>query len=816
MRSTPKVVVLGLMTKSPVAGVVWQTVHYLLGLQLLGCESYYVEAHARAPGMFTGPDDDGAERAAGFIAGVMRRFDLGDRWAYQALHSDGRCYGMSESELRSLYAQSAVIINLSGGTKPLDEHAAGTLVFLETDPVRLQIELASNDPDAIAFLEPHGAFYTFAENYATPVCGLPVSERFGFRPTRQPVVIEQWEHHGIPSRGEFTTIGNWQQRRRDIDFGGETYFWSKHHEFLRLLDLPRTTRQTFELALARYQDGDRRQLESHGWIVRDAAEVSSDVDTYRTFICASRAEFTVAKDQNVRFRTGWFSDRSATYLAAGRPVITQDTGFGTVLPTGAGLFAFSTPEDVAAAVHEIDMDFTTHSQAAAEIAREFFAHDVVLRPILDDLGVTVAHRRHADDTRTTSVFPDGLELAPVSRRPVRLPTSTVETVLAAPLPDAGGEPDAGRPVASVVIVTFNNLAFTRMCLESLLAHTQDVDYEVIVIDNASTDGTAPYLLDLAQRRPEVRVHFNSDNAGFAAANNRGLAEARGDVVVLLNNDTIPVAGWLSGLMRHLDDPRVGLVGPVTNRACNEAQIEVPYATFGELVAFAHERRSRRQVSDVRMLAMFCTAMRRDVYETVGALDERFGLGTLEDEDYAVRVRAAGYRVVCADDVFVHHFGHASFDELVPSGDYHRLLAKNRSLFEEKWGVRWTGYERRRSSNYAALTQRVRETIASTVPVGAGVAVVTKGDDELLPDDGHLGRHFPSHDGVYAGAHPSTDAEAIEHLERVRANGVAYLVIPSTSLWWLEHYAGFRDHLDRRYRSVHRDMQTCVVYALDER
>jgi GT2 family glycosyltransferase len=813
----PKVIVLGLMTKSPVAGVVWQTVHYLLGLELLGCEPYYVEAHARAPGMFTGPDDDGAERAAGFIAGVMRRFDLSDRWAYHALHSDGRVYGLSDHELRKLYSDAALIINLSGGTRPLPEHSAtGRLVFLETDPVRLQIELSENDAEASAFLEPHHAFYTFAENLGTPQCALPVSERFTFTATRQPVVVEHWERHGIASLGAFTTVGNWRQRRRDVEFAGETYFWSKHHEFMKFLDLPARTGRTFEVALARYQDADRRRLESHGWLVRDAADVSKDADTYRRFICASEAEFTVAKDQNVRFRTGWFSDRSATYLAAGRPVITQDTGFGRVLPTGAGLFAFSSTDDVLAAVDAFEAQYTMHSQAAAEIARAYFAHDVVLRPILDDLGVCIRPPR-TSRTAERSPFPDDLELRPASRRPMRLHASTVETVLGSPLPERTGGPYRSDPRASIVVVTYNNLVFTRMCLESLLAHTQDVAHEVVVIDNASTDGTTQYLLDLAQRCPELRVHFNSSNAGFPAANNRGLAEARGDVLVLLNNDTIPAPGWLSGLVRHLDDPRVGLVGPVTNRACNEAQIEVPYATLGEFVSFARERSGAHIPSawDIRMLAMFCTAMRREVFESVGPLDERFGVGTLEDEDYAVRVREAGYRVVCAEDVFVHHFGHASFDELAASGDYQRLLARNRSLFEQKWGVRWEPYARRRTEAYTALTQRVHDAIANTIPAGASVAVVSKGDDELLPFDGHPARHFPSTvDGTYAGAHPSGDDEAIRALETIRARGVAYLVIPNSSLWWLDHYAGFREHLTRRYRTVHDDADTCVVYALE--
>src|ERR671916_3111487 len=162
-----KIVVLGMMSRSPVAGVVWQTVHYLLGFQRLGYDVYYVEAHALTPLMLMQrADDDGSAKAAAFIAGVMRRFDLGDRWAFHALHADGRYYGMSEGQLKQLYRSAALLINLHGATQPLPEHSAtGRLVYLETDPVLPQIELYHNVQGTVDFLELHCAFFTFGENY---------------------------------------------------------------------------------------------------------------------------------------------------------------------------------------------------------------------------------------------------------------------------------------------------------------------------------------------------------------------------------------------------------------------------------------------------------------------------------------------------------------------------------------------------------------------------------------------------------------------------------------------------------------------------
>lgn len=383
--------ILGQMTKHVVAGVVWQTAHYLVGLSRLGYDVYYVEAHASMPTKFAAhADDDVSPKAAAFIAKVMRRFDLGDNWAFQALHDDGRCYGMSEGRLRQLYASADLIINLHGGTYPLPEHCAtNRLVYLETDPVSLQIELHDNQQQTIEFLAPHCAFFTFGENYGRPDCLLPVSDRFEFKPTRQPVVLDFWQPYANGARPAFTTVGNWRQLRlrREVAYAGDVYHWSKHYEFLKFIGLPALTGQSFELALSSYDEEDQKLLESNGWHVRDAFGFTQDLDDYREYIVNSRGEFTVAKDQNIRLRSGWFSDRSATYLAAGRPVITQETGFSSILPTGSGLFGFSTMEEAAQAVESINADYKTHSKGALDVAHNYFDHEAVLRPLLRELGV---------------------------------------------------------------------------------------------------------------------------------------------------------------------------------------------------------------------------------------------------------------------------------------------------------------------------------------------------------------------------------------------------------------------------------------------
>lgn len=382
-----KVVVLGMMARHPVAGVIWQTVHYLVGLERLGYDVYYVEL-GMYPSSLIANGESRAPQAAAFIDGLMERFDLDDRWAFHNWQLGERSYGLTERQLLQLYDEAAAIINLHGATWPLpDCLRPDRLVFLETDPVILQIELYQKKQEAIDYLSAHRAHFTFGENYGAPDCKLPVSDRFHFYPTHQPVVIDFWNDASVHPGTAFTTIGNWKQRWRDVRFKGERYRWSKHIEFLKVIDLPQRVQQDFELAMSGWDESDRERLQQHGWRLRNALDFSLDTDAYRAYIQHSYGEFTVAKDQNVRLRSGWFSDRSATYLAAGRPVITQETGFSNMFPTGQGLFSFTTKDEILAAVEAIRLDYAAHARAAAEIARAYFSHDVVLTNLLEQVGL---------------------------------------------------------------------------------------------------------------------------------------------------------------------------------------------------------------------------------------------------------------------------------------------------------------------------------------------------------------------------------------------------------------------------------------------
>ncbi len=387
-RSKPILIVLGMMGRTPFAGVAWQVLHYLEGFRRLGYAVYYVEDTGDWP---YDPEQntitEDCRYTINYIARLMAWCGMPDRWAYRAAAHGGRIFGLPESQLTRLFEEADALVNLTGATVLRDEHLRVPVrIYLETDPVLPQIEVAQCRQFTIDLLNAHTHHFTFGENLGAPDCGVPLG-RFEYRPTRQPVVLDWWRPAAAgarPSSGRpFTTIANWRQSGKDVSWNGATYTWSKHLEFLKFIDLPRRTRERLELALGSSDAEAVRLLTSHGWQIVDAVGLSRDVVPYREYILRSAGEFTVAKDQNIRLRSGWFSDRSASYLAAGKPVITQDTGFGNVLPTGRGVFVFGTMQDVLVALDAIASDYVGNSRAAQDIAAEYFAAEKVLGSLLD-------------------------------------------------------------------------------------------------------------------------------------------------------------------------------------------------------------------------------------------------------------------------------------------------------------------------------------------------------------------------------------------------------------------------------------------------
>jgi GT2 family glycosyltransferase len=257
------------------------------------------------------------------------------------------------------------------------------------------------------------------------------------------------------------------------------------------------------------------------------------------------------------------------------------------------------------------------------------------------------------------------------------------------------------PLVSIVILTFDNLKHTRLCIESIYSKTAYPNFELVVVDNGSSDETPNYLTALKQSHDNVRVILNKENLGFASANNIGIQESKGAYIILLNNDTIVTRGWINGLIRHFKDPQVGMVGPVTNNIGNEAKIIVDYtATAEETDSSKVERFSDRYTRkkhggffEIPRLAMFCVAIPRQTINKIGLLDEQFTIGMFEDDDYSLRINRAGLRLLCAEDVFIHHFGGASFNKLAPA-KYQKIFNENRKKFEAKHNIKWKPHKYR--------------------------------------------------------------------------------------------------------------------------
>ena len=243
------------------------------------------------------------------------------------------------------------------------------------------------------------------------------------------------------------------------------------------------------------------------------------------------------------------------------------------------------------------------------------------------------------------------------------------------------------PKVSIIVLCYNQRSFTKACLDSIERFTRYANMETIAVNNGSTDRTAKFLARWSSTRPWTRVVTNESNRGFAAGNNCGARAATGEYLIFLNNDTFATEGWVGDLLAHYRrNLKLGLLGPVTNRSGNESVIPIEYANMEEMAvqARSYTGSHRGELTHPHVLHWFCVMVPRVVWEQVGELDEGFGIGLFEDDDYTYRVCALGYDVACAEDVFIHHHLSASFGELTATA-YDELFAKNRRYFESKWG-----------------------------------------------------------------------------------------------------------------------------------
>lgn len=386
-----KIVVWGLLASYPFGGMTWQVLHYLSGLRRLGFDVWYVEdsdSPLQDPKTLwhTAKYTDNVK----YLSLYMNSLGMGDRWIFRPPGEENVCLGAADSDgLKRLYREADVVINLCGAHYLRPEHdEINCLIYLQTDPLVDQVRVAKKESWLISQLDRYKYLFTYGENLGEDDCLVPI-ERYQWYPTRPPVCIDWWSNVSFPSlNAKLTTISTWKNFKKNIVWQGENYSWRKDLEFRRFIDLPLKSQLLIELALEGISDHEATEMRDYGWQIISARNFINP-STYRQYICSSLGEFTVTKEQYVRPRTGWFSDRSVCYLAAGRPVITQETGFSKFFPTGKGLFAFKAIEDILTAMDAIKSDYEGNCRAAQEIAVEYFAAEKVIARLMENAGFSI-------------------------------------------------------------------------------------------------------------------------------------------------------------------------------------------------------------------------------------------------------------------------------------------------------------------------------------------------------------------------------------------------------------------------------------------
>jgi hypothetical protein len=363
-------------------GATWAVLQYLLGFKRLGHDVYFVEPLPETslrPAGASLPLSDNAT----YFRQVAKDFDLENKSALR-LTKTRQTVGLSEGKLREIVGRTDVLVNISGMLA--DENLTANIpirVYLDLDPGFNQLWHAVQGIDR--GFAGHTHFVTIAQTIGQADCPVPTCGQ-SWIPTLQPVVLDHWPIAKDITINALTTVGNWRGYG-SIEHQG-VFYGQKAHSLRRFITLPTQTKEKFQLALSIHQDEtkDLASLAANGWRLLDPAQVTSSPAQYQRFIQGSKAEFGIAKSGYVAARCGWFSDRSIGYLASGRPVIAQDTGFDRFLPTGKGLFSFATNEDVLAAIDKLQDDYVLHARAARALAEEYFDSDKVLTQLLNRIG----------------------------------------------------------------------------------------------------------------------------------------------------------------------------------------------------------------------------------------------------------------------------------------------------------------------------------------------------------------------------------------------------------------------------------------------
>ena len=376
-----RVVVLGYIVRGPLGGLAWHHLQYVMGLAALGHDVYFIEDSDDFPGCYDpvrSVTDEDPTYGLDFTARCFRDVGLAERWAYFDAHTS-RWLGPAASRALDVCASADLLLNLSG-VNPMRPWFAQipARAFVDTDPAFTQVEHLTHAP-AAENARMHTAYFTFGENFGRPGCAIP-DDGLPWQPTRQPVVLNAWPVTPARAEGKLTTVMQWHSYHMR-EYEGVQY-GMKAESFEPYMNLPRRAGPIFELALGG-STSPGGLIAAHGWGVRDSRVTTRDLWSYRRFIQESKAEFTIAKHGYVVSRSGWFSERSAVYMASGRPVITQETGFSEVIPAGDGVLAFSNPDEALAAIDDLNSRYEFHCRAARTLAEDYFRADAILSHLVE-------------------------------------------------------------------------------------------------------------------------------------------------------------------------------------------------------------------------------------------------------------------------------------------------------------------------------------------------------------------------------------------------------------------------------------------------
>ena len=386
-----RIITSGLIATYPLGGVAWDYAQYAAGLQRLGHDVLYLEDTGHwLYDVVNQTYTDDASRNVEYLAGVMRVFGLGDNWSLR--DPKDRHWGCSETEVADWCASADLVLNISGSLWPRDAYQkARCKVYLDSDPAYTQAKIrrvlegqpGPNEAYSLECMKLHDRFFTFGENIGQPDCPIP-TDLFQWRTTRQPILLDEWENQKSEIRNQkspWTTVMSWKIDERPPEIAGQK-LGAKDQEFAKFMALPQKTGVPLELAVS--GRAPREALAANGWRLVEGHAISSDAEVYRDYILRSRGEWSVAKQAYVATHSGWFSCRTACYLAAGKPAVVQDTGWSKFYPAGHGLHAFSTLEEAATAISNVERDYVAHCRAAREIAVEYFDAGKVLKKLLAD------------------------------------------------------------------------------------------------------------------------------------------------------------------------------------------------------------------------------------------------------------------------------------------------------------------------------------------------------------------------------------------------------------------------------------------------